>query len=88
MAAIVVHGANAHEHHRHVTPFTQDQFLRRDFRLGISPFRFERPIFVDTRSWFAGRVDKHGARKYELLDLKIAQPMQQPLGATHVYLLV
>lgn len=88
MAAIVVHGADAHEHHRHVAPFTQDQLLRRDLRLGINPFRLERPIFVDTRSRFAGRVDEHGTRKYELLDLKVAQPMEQPFGATHVYMLV
>lgn len=65
-----------------------DQLLRRDLRLGILPFRFERPIFVGTRSWLTGRVDEHGAREHELLDLKVAQPIQQPFGATHIYLFV
>jgi len=31
---------------------------------------------------------EHGAGKYELLDLKVTQPMQQPFGAAHGYLLV
>ncbi len=31
---------------------------------------------------------EHGAGKYELLDLKVAQPAQQPFGAAHGDLLV
>jgi hypothetical protein len=67
---------------------THDQLLRRDLGLRIIPFRLERPIFVDTRSRFARRMHEHSAGKYELLDLKVAQPSQQPFGATHGYLLI
>ncbi len=88
MAAIVVHTTDAHEHHRYVTPFTQDQLLRRDLRLGIIPFWLEWPIFVDTLSRLARRMREHGAGKDKLLDLKVAQPVQQPFGAAHGDLLV
>jgi hypothetical protein len=33
-------------------------------------------------------VHEHSAGKEKLLDLKVAQPMQQPFGTAHVYLLV
>ncbi len=88
MAAIVIHTGDAQKHHRHVAPLTQEQLLRRDLRLGIIPFWFERPILVDTLSRFARRMHKHGAGKYELLDLKVAQSMQQPFGAAHGHLLI
>ena len=32
-------------------------------------------------------MHEYGAGKYELLDLKVAQPAQQPFGAAHGYLL-
>ena len=88
MAAIVVHTTDAQKHHRYVTPLTHDQLLRRDFRLGIIPFWLERPIFVYARSRLARRMREHGAGKYELLDLKVAQPAQQSFGAAHGDLLV
>ena len=88
MAVIVIHTGDAQKHHRHVASLTQDQLLRRDLRLGIIPFRLERPIFVDALSRFARRMHEHGAGKDELLDLKVAQSVQQPFGAAHGDLLI